>query len=202
LALASACIANAQIAILHVRVIEGEGAVHRAGSRIPRPLTVEVTDETGQPQAGVAVSFHLPENGPGGLCGNGLRTDLVMTDREGRASLPSLQLNRVAGPFHIRITVAKEQARAGLVSRQYVADPKGVSTGGTAAVEKPGQAPPVKLTQRRSHKWLVVVLVAAGAAAGGIAAGAAAGKSAASVPTAAASAPASVGAPSISIGKP
>jgi len=66
--------ALAQVAILQIRVIEGEGAVHLPGSRSPRPITVEITEETGKPVAGAAVSFHLPEGGPGGAFVNGLRT--------------------------------------------------------------------------------------------------------------------------------
>ena len=49
--------ALAQVAILQIRVIEGEGAVHLPGSRSSRPITVEITEETGKPVAGAAVSF-------------------------------------------------------------------------------------------------------------------------------------------------
>ena len=37
--------ALAQVAILQIRVIEGEGAVHLPGSRSSRPITVEITDD-------------------------------------------------------------------------------------------------------------------------------------------------------------
>ena len=197
---ASPCVATAQIAILHIRVTEGDGAVHRAGSRAVRPLTVEVTDETGRPQPDTAVSFHLPEDGPGGICGNGLRTDVVMTDAQGRASLKTLQLNRVSGPFRIRIIAAKEQARAGILSLQYIADPKGAAAA-TSTATAPAPAP-AKSLQRRSRKWLVVALVAAGVVAGGIGARSSAGKSAGSAASASAPAQVSVGVPTISLGKP
>src|ERR1044071_5355988 len=86
--------AIAQVAILQIQLVEGEGAVHAPGSRSSRPLTVEVTDETGKPVPGAAVSFHLPEDGPGGAFGNGLRTEVATTDSHGRACLHGLQLNR------------------------------------------------------------------------------------------------------------
>ena len=114
------CVAMAQIAVLQIKVIDGEGAVHPLGSHIAHPLTVEVTDDNGRPVAGAAVSFQLPPEGPSGLFSNGLRTDLVLTDSSGRASVHPLQLNRTGGPFRIRITAVKEQARAGTVSTQYI----------------------------------------------------------------------------------
>ena len=50
--------ATAQVAILQIQIVEGEGAVYAPGARSARPLAVEVTDETGRPVAGAAVSFH------------------------------------------------------------------------------------------------------------------------------------------------
>ena len=112
----------AQVAVLQIKVIDGEAAVHPPGVRVAHPITVEVTDETGRPVAGAAVSFQLPPDGPSGLFSNGLRTDLVLTDAAGRAAIHSVQLNRTGGPFRIRITAVKEQARAGLISTQYIAE--------------------------------------------------------------------------------
>jgi hypothetical protein len=86
LAVTLLCSAIAQVAVLQIHFIEGEGAVHAPGSRTPRPLTVEVTDETGKPVSGAAVSFHLPDEGPGGAFANGLRTEVAITDVQGRVS--------------------------------------------------------------------------------------------------------------------
>jgi hypothetical protein len=122
LVLALPCAAMAQIAVLQIKVLDGEGAVHPAGARIAHPLAVEVTDEAGHPVAGAAVSFQLPPEGPSGLFSNGLRTDLVLTDASGRASVHAVQLNRTGGQFRIRITAVKEQARAGAISTLYIGD--------------------------------------------------------------------------------
>jgi hypothetical protein len=113
-----------------LKVVEGEGAVHASGGRAVKPLIVEVTDETGHPVVGAAVSFHFPEQGPSGIFFNGLRTDVVISDTAGRATVRGFQLNHNAGSFQIRITAAKDQARAGIISTQYVSDAKG----STAAV--------------------------------------------------------------------
>jgi hypothetical protein len=134
LVLAWPCLAMAQIAVLQIKVVEGEAAVHPPGARIAHPVTVEVTDEAGHPVAGAAVSFQLPPEGPGGLFSNGLRTDLVLTDGSGRASIQSVQLNRTGGQFRIRITAVKEQARAGIVSTQYIVEAR---NGAPASPAKP-----------------------------------------------------------------
>jgi hypothetical protein len=137
LVVALPCMAMAQIAVLQIKVVEGEAAVHPAGTRIAHPLTVEVTDDSGRPVAGAAVSFQLPPDGPSGLFSNGLRTDLVLTDASGRASIHSVQLNRTGGQFRIRITAVKEQARAGAVSIQYIAETR---NGAPAISAKAGPA--------------------------------------------------------------
>jgi len=114
-----ASLAIAQDSVLHLKVVAGDGAQHAAGAHA-KPLTVEVTDATGRPVAGARVSFQVPEEDPGGLFANGLRTDIVITDSNGRATGHGLQLNRVAGSFAIRITAAKEQQRAGTIARQFI----------------------------------------------------------------------------------
>ncbi|HWB85295.1 MAG TPA: hypothetical protein VG675_14220 [Bryobacteraceae bacterium] len=140
--------AGAQVAILQIHVIEGDGAIHAPGSRVAHPLTVEVTNETGHPVPGVAVTFHLPESGPGGTFANQLRTQVLTTDGEGHAGLRVLQVNRTPGRFEIRIIAAKEQARAGTISYQYITEPKS----GAAHAARSGHT-----------KWIVIgALVAAG----------------------------------------
>ncbi len=102
--------------------------MHQPGVRTTRPITVEITEETGKPVGGAAVSFHLPEDGPSGLFLNGLRTEVMITDAQGHASLKGFLPNRVSGRFQVRILASKEEARAGTVSFQYVAEPRhGVS---------------------------------------------------------------------------
>lgn len=193
--LALPIISSAQVSVLQVKIVEGEGTVHLAGARIPHPLTVEVTDETGRPAAGAAVSFLLPDEGPSGHFSNGLRTDIVTADSKGRASVRGIQLNRIPGQFQIRITASKEQARAGTVSFQYIAEPK-------------GGAPAVGAASPSRKKWVVLAAILVGAAAGGVAAGVSGGSrgvtpSAAIIPSAApVPTPLTIGTPAITVGRP
>ena len=185
--LAWALAAPAQVAILQIQVVEGEGAVHQPGSHSSRPLTVDVTDETGKPVAGAAVSFHLPEEGPGGTFASGLRTDVATTDSRGRATIHTFQANRNPGRFQIRIVASKEQARAGTVSFQYIAEPK------------PGSV--ASASTSHNKRWLVI-----GAAAGGGALAALLAGHASSSPTPVAPPPAppafNIGSPAITVVKP
>jgi hypothetical protein len=186
------CPATAQIAILQIQVLEGEGVVHAPGSRSARPLAVAVTDETGRPVPGAAVSFHLPDEGPGGWLASGLRTDVAVTDAQGRVSLRGLQVNRIPGRFAIRIVASKEQARAGTISSQYIAEPSSAM----ASAASKGRA-----------KWVVVAaLVGGGAAAGILSAGRRTSNTspAAGAPPAVVTPPATVtiGPPATTVGRP
>lgn len=191
-ALLSICVAWAQVAVLQIRIVEGDGAVHSGGSRASRPIVVEVTDETGRPAAGAAISFHLPDEGPGGVFTNGLHTEVVTADGSGRAVSRSLQLNRQPGRFQIRITASLEQARAGTLSYQYIAETGKASTGASTASAQAGKG---------RKWWVVAALAGAGVAAGGFAAR---GSNRSSAPPVAAATlpPAAIVLPSLSIGTP
>jgi len=135
----AASLGVAQDSVLHIKVVAGDGAQHALGAHA-KPLTVEVTDATGRPVAGARVSFQVPEEGAGGLFANGLRTDIAITDSNGRATEHGLQLNRVAGTFTIRITAAKEQARAGTIARQSI----GNADAQTESADRKAAAPATK----------------------------------------------------------
>jgi hypothetical protein len=169
-------------------VLEGEGAIHALGTRASRPVVVEITDETGKPVDGAAVSFRMPEEGPGGSFGQSRKTDIRVTTPDGKAVCEEFTAGRLSGPFQIRVTAVKSQIRAGVVVGQYVSD---------APVKSKG------VRRSGSKKWLIVAAVA-GAAGAGILAGTMRGASAASAPStpAAPPIPPTIGTPTISIGGP
>jgi len=120
LALVVLSVVPARNAALRITIVAGDGEKYAEGVHANKPLIVQVTDGTGQPVEGARVSFQLPEEGPGGTFLNGLRTDLAITDASGRANVRGLQINRIPGQFTIRITAAKEQARAGVMVNQSI----------------------------------------------------------------------------------
>lgn len=174
-------------AILQIHILEGEGAVYGVGSRATRGVTIQVTDETGKPVEGASVSFRLPETGPTGTFASGGKTEIATTGSGGRAGVWGMRWNGSVGSFEIRITAEKGQARAGTICAQYL----------TNAPEKVSQGS--RIGPGGNHKWLWIAAGIAGAAGAGIAATAAKGKpSAGPVP----SASVTIGAPTISLGKP
>ena len=179
---------NASV-IVQLKVIDGEGTAYRTGGRAARGLTVLVTDEAGQPVPGAAVSFRLPDSGPSGVFSSGLRTEVVTTGADGRASVWGMQWNKAAGAMEIRITAVKEQARAGIVSTQYLND---------TAVPQPGGEGVFKSSHSSKAKWLLLgALVGGGAAAGLVFA-----RSHSTASVAAAPASISIGSPTVIVGHP
>ncbi len=155
-ALAFAVSANAST-IVQLKVVDGEGVVYRTGTRATRGLTVLVTDEAGKAVDMAAVSFRLPDQGASGTFSTGLRTELVTTGPDGRATVWGMQWNKTPGPMEIRVTATKDQARAGIVSTQYLSDSIAPATGGEG----------VFTASHGGHKWAWVAAVAAAGAGAG-----------------------------------
>jgi hypothetical protein len=179
---------NASV-IVQLKVVEGDGTVYRTGGRATRGITVIVTDEAGKPVPGASVSFRLPDSGPSGVFSSGLRTEVVNTGVDGRASVWGMQWNKVAGPMEIRITAIKDQARAGIVSTQYLND---------TAVAQAGGEGTFKASHGGKTKWLLI----AAAVGGGAAAGMMFGRSHSSPTETTPAVTLSVGSPSIIVGHP
>ena len=151
--------ANASV-IVQLKVVDGDGAVYRTGTRATHGLTVLVTDETGKPVDLAAVSFRLPDEGASGTFNSGLRTEIVTTGSDGRATVWGMQWNKTAGPVEIRVTAIKEQARAGIISTQYLSDAVATKSGGEG----------VFTTPHAGHKWLWVAgVIVVGVVGGGAA---------------------------------
>jgi len=174
--------------ILTIRVAEGDGASYALGSRATRGVAVLVTDEAGRPVEGATVSFTLPAEGPGGVFSTGGRTEIAATRVDGRAAVWGMQWNRTAGPFEIRITAVKGQARASVVSSQSL----------SSLAEVRAAAPERTLAARGGHKLLWISLVVAAGAAVAVAGVAVRNPSASSVGSVTASL--KIGTPTISLG--
>jgi hypothetical protein len=177
---------------LRVKVVEGDGATYAPGSRATRGVVIVVTDENGRPVDGATVGFALPMDGPGGEFATGGRTEIMTTRADGKATVWGMRWNRVAGPFEIRVTAVKGQARGGITLMQYLV---GDAVSKSLAASGSGGG---------SHKWLWIVLAGAAAAgAGGFAAmRGGSGSSGSSSSSSASASAVQIGTPSISLGRP
>jgi hypothetical protein len=175
--------AQSTTAILHIRIVEGEGVGYPAGSRATRGVTVEVTGDTGKPVEGAMVTFQLPADGPAGTFASGGRMETLVTGADGRVSVWGMRWNRTVGPFELRITASKGPARAGAVCPLYITE--------AAAQERSGLGKHGKL-------WIAL------AVAGGVLAAAAlkGGGSSTSASSAAVSNPPVIGTPTVAISPP
>jgi hypothetical protein len=145
--------------IVQIKVVEGEGTVYRTGTRATRGITVQVTYETGKPVANAAVSFRLPEEGSSGVFSSGLRTEVITTGADGRATVWGMQWNKMPGPVEIRITAVKDQARAGLVSTQYLSAAVDAKAGGEGVFSS---------SHKSRTKWILIAAAVGGGAAAGL----------------------------------
>ncbi len=188
LALLLPALLAAQSAVLQIRLVQAEGTVHAAGVRAPG-LTVEITDELGKPVAAAIVSVQLPDDGPGGSFASGLNSDIVTTGADGRATTSPVRW--------IRITASTGTLRAGAMVLQHLAAEV------PAAKRAPPPAAPAPAARKKSHRrWLIVGVLAAGAAGAGFASGWASRSSTPSPASAPGPAPIQIGAPTITVGRP
>ena len=183
------------IAVLQLKVSEGEGLVHTAGTRTMSALVVQVSDETGRPVEGATVSFRLPADGATGSFESGLPTDVVVTGKDGQASARGIRWGKTAGPARVRITAVKGDVRGGIFSAQYVAEPK-LADGKTPEVKR------LTASKSGSGKWKMIAVIAAGAAAGGLAIGLTGSSKTPGQTAGQTSGSVDIGPPSIAIGKP
>lgn len=143
---------------LNIAIVEGEGAINNVRQRVAREPIVQVTDENNKPVAGAAVTFLLPNSGPGGTFPGGQNSMTVITDAEGKAQARGLRANRMDGKYQMRVTVSFQ----GVTSSTTIGM-SNIIAAGTAAGAAGGAGGGMSLA-----KILLVVAIMGGAAAGGI----------------------------------
>jgi hypothetical protein len=122
--------------------------------RVAREPIVQVEDENRRPVAGAAVTFLLPQQGPGAAFANGARSTTLLTDTNGRAVARGLRPNNVNGEYQIRVSASHQGQTASAIVTQTNA----IALAGAAAGAGIGI----------SAKLLTIIAVAAAATAGGV----------------------------------
>ena len=145
---------------IQIVIVEGEGAINNVKERLNREVIVQVEDQNHKPVAGAAVSFFLPNDGPGGTFANGTNSLTTTTNAQGRAVARGIQFNDQAGAMQIRVAASYAGRTASIVINQSNVL-SGASTGGGRASSGAGGG------MRLSTKLLIVgAIVGAGVAAG------------------------------------
>jgi len=101
-----AVLARSAATVPRIEVLEGDGAINNIRLHHAKEPVVRVVDQDGHPIPNVAVTFVLPENGPGGTFADGHSSLTVMTDSNGQAVGHGLRPNGSAGQFQIRVTTS------------------------------------------------------------------------------------------------
>lgn len=148
---------------LKLTVVSGTGAVNDLRTNTTVPTVVELRDDRDQPVLRGAVTFMLPESGPGGRFADGSRSQFVLTDRRGRATLTGFIPNQVEGAFQIAVEASASGNSTRTAVRQYNNSFPGYSA---------PRAADSTVTARRGSgaggKILVTLLVGVAVAAGSI----------------------------------
>jgi hypothetical protein len=132
---------------LRIEVIEGQGAINNITKKTAWEPIVQVLDDKGTSVQGATVTFVLPADGPGASFTDDTKVLSVQTDESGRAVAKGMRPNTLAGPFEIRVTATSAGRTASAVINQT-------------------NAAPAQVSQKKSHKGLIILIVAAGAGAG------------------------------------
>lgn len=178
---------------LELRVVEGAAAVVPADALSARRFVVEVT-RGGKPAHGAAVTFRLPDGAVSGRFASGFSSEMVVAGADGRAMVYGIRWGGTEGDGEIQVSAGFGEQRATAAipfTISGIAKPTKADRSSGEKIRAPGG----------SKKWWVIAGVAGGALAGlafagggGQAAPAAAYQPAVVTPT--------VGAPSISVGRP
>lgn len=98
-----------QAAAFRIVVVRGDGAVNNISQRTAGEPIVEIRDENDNPVGGAAVTFLLPDAGPGATFANGESTLTVVTDANGQATGTGLTPNTTQGEFQIQVSATVEE---------------------------------------------------------------------------------------------
>jgi hypothetical protein len=167
-------LAQAAGASLQIEVIQGDGAIHNVQLGRGVEPVIRVLDEHGEPVQGAAVTFLLPETGPGGRFPHG-SVYTTATNETGQAVARELRPNRLVGQWEIRVAASHGGLRA------------------RAIIQQTNATPLLAPKERGKSRTLLMALIGGGAAAGLAAAlGGGGGGKAVTTPTAAPATPASI----------
>jgi hypothetical protein len=178
---------------LQIQVLEGAAQEAPAGVASARRFAVEVT-RGGAPAAGATVTFRLPDTAVSGRFASGFRSELVLSDAQGVASVYGIRWGDAPGTGEMLVTATAGGERAEISIPFHVSATAKLTREDRVSREKvrgPGGA----------RKWVILAGIAGGALAGLAFAGGSKSAAPAAIMQPAIVTP-SVGTPTITIGRP
>jgi hypothetical protein len=151
--------------LLKLTVVSGNGAVHDLRTNSTVPTIVELRDDRDQPVLRGAVTFMLPETGPGGRFADGSRSLFVLTDPRGRATLTGFIPNQQEGPFQIAVEATASGNTARAMIRQFN---NSVASFSASRPADPGAGVTARRGSGAGTKILVTLVLGVAVAAGSI----------------------------------
>lgn len=128
---------------LQIKILSPVPMTEPAGALSANLVAVQVLDGWGMPVARAAVSFRLPEAGPGGVFLNGLGTEVVITDEQGKASVQGFDWRAETGTSFLHVIAAYGSIRTGaMVEVQLGRRVSELPPAATAAAPKRAETPP------------------------------------------------------------
>lgn len=112
---------------ISIVVIEGDNVEINTADRASRQIVVQVEDDQQHPVVDAAVSFTLPTEGATGEFRNGAKNLTVMTDSQGRATLPTFRLNGMPGKIPVHLNASFHGLTARAVVTQVAVLPPGAT---------------------------------------------------------------------------
>lgn len=91
---------------LKVVIVEGDGAINNIRQHRAKEPVVQVLNQNSMPVDGASVTFLLPDSGPAGEFGGGVKMLAVVTNDQGMATGRGFTPNTTAGSFEIRVVAS------------------------------------------------------------------------------------------------
>lgn len=150
---------------LHIVVLEGQSGINIVKKRAAVRPVVEIRDRTNQAVSGASVTFTAPNDDPSATFLNGSRSETVVTDATGQASVASMKPEG-AGTFKLTVTASfqGDTTTATIMQTNVMTAAEAAHTGARG-----GQVATTSTSgiSNRMVIWIVAgVAVAAGAGAG------------------------------------
>jgi hypothetical protein len=120
----------AGFAQLHIRIVEGDGAINSIRFHRAYDPVVQVLNPANRPVAGATVTFVLPATGASATFADKSLSLTTQTDARGTARSHGMRPNRAAGQLEIRVAASwKGEAASAIIQQTNVEEAKPRSAG-------------------------------------------------------------------------